>query len=207
MVVLGLPKLSDFIVRLFYLRLDYLNALFNLLDYFLNGACRSGNLKRFKQEESKYTVNLVHLVTRCKICAPIIRFILGARIKHNVRIIFEHRLQLFVALLRHMTEAYFDEFALRYLVKVYTKALKVRIFFNTALAYRLLVEQRASLLIKSYNLFFNVLKIRRVLFVNVRIAFFYAFKFEIKFCSFRYITKLRQLTGIRIVINKRYESH
>ena len=64
MVVLGLPKLSDFIVRLFYLRLDYLNALFNLLDYFLNGACRSGNLKRFKQEESKYTVNLVHLVTR-----------------------------------------------------------------------------------------------------------------------------------------------
>lgn len=27
MVVLGLPKLSDFIVRLFYLRLDYLNAL------------------------------------------------------------------------------------------------------------------------------------------------------------------------------------
>ena len=75
-----------------------------------------------------------------------------------------------------MTEAYFDEFALRYLVKVNTKALKVRIFFNTALAYRLLVEQRASLLIKSYNLFFNVLKIRRILFVNVRIAFFYAFK-------------------------------
>lgn len=82
-------------------------------------------------------------------------FILGARIKHNVRIIFEHRLQLFVALLRHMTETYFDEFALRYLVKVNTKALKVRIFFNTALAYRLLVEQRASLLIKSYNLFFQ----------------------------------------------------
>ena len=48
MVVLGLPKLSDFIVRLFYLRLDYLNALFNLLDYFLNGACRSGNLNKRK---------------------------------------------------------------------------------------------------------------------------------------------------------------
>lgn len=63
MVVLGLPKLADFIVRLFYLRLDYLNALFNLLDYFLNGACRSGNFKRFKQEEDTMLVITVEVVS------------------------------------------------------------------------------------------------------------------------------------------------
>ncbi len=116
----------------------YLNALRELFDNLVYSSCRTGHRSGLKKQECENSVNLVKLVNGSKVCAPIVRFILRARIEEHIGIVHIHRVEPLIALLGKMPEAYLYELALGDVVQIDIKTLEVLIALDTRFANRFL---------------------------------------------------------------------